>query len=242
MLIDLMSPYKNQTFNIKLAHIVGLNTAVYWGELMNIYARVIDKKLEETVQNNGYFDLDREYITKRTTLSIEDQLLCDKALLQAGIVDYDGKNVNRIRIDLGKMKEIIEQDDPKELAKLERTLKVKAMDAAQAKRIGSAQNFKNMIVESDPDLYEAYCVWVDTIIMDKKDFLNRTIVETFIRTVREFTDSKALQLKVIETATISGWKNATWACDSVKKTSGNSGTRIGVPQKNRVGIDPNSGF
>ena len=102
MLIDLMSAYKSQTFNIKLAHIVGLNVAVYWGELMNVYARVIDKKLDETIENEGFFDLDRDYITKRTTLSIEDQLVCDKALLQAGIVDYDGKNVNRIRIDLGK--------------------------------------------------------------------------------------------------------------------------------------------
>ena len=179
MLIDLMSSYKSQTFNIKLAHIVGLNVAVYWGELMNVYARVIDKKLDETIENEGFFDLDREYVSKRTTLSIEDQIVCDKALLQAGIIDYDGKNVNRIRIDLGKMKEIIEQDDPKELAKLEKTLKVKAMDAASAKRVGSAQSFKNMLVESDPDLYEAYCTWIDTIILDKKDFLNRTILDTF---------------------------------------------------------------
>lgn len=242
MLIDLMSPYKSQTFNIKLAHIVGLNTAVYWGELMNIYARVIDKKLEETVQNNGYFDLDRTYITKRTTLSISDQLVCDKALLQVGIIDYDGKNVNKIRIDLGKMREIIEQDDPEELAKLERNLKVKTMDAASAKRTGLAQTFKNLIVESDPELLNAYYIWIDTIIMDKKDFLNKTIVDTFVKTVREFTDNKETQLKVIETATISGWKNASWACDSVKKLGGSTGAHIGKAQKSRVEIDLNSGF
>lgn len=242
MLIDLMSPYKNQTFNIKLAHIVGLNTAVYWGELMNIYARVIDKKLEETIQNDGYFELDREYITKRTTLSIEEQLVCDKALLQAGVIGYNGKDVNQIRIDLEKMKEIILEDDPKELSKLQKTLKVKTMDAASARRVGSAQAMKNLIVESDPDLFEAYCVWVDTIVMDKKDFLNKTILETFIRTIREYTDSKAIQLKIIEAATISGWKNASWAIDSVRKNSGSNGTRIGVTQKRSDGIDPNSKF
>ena len=242
MLIDLMSAYKNQTFNIKLAHIVGLNTAVYWGELMNVYARVIDKKLDETIENEGFFDLDRDYVEKRTTLKIEDQLVCDKALLQAGVIDYDGKNVNRIRIDLEKMKEIILQDDPAELAKLQKTLKVKTMDAASAKRVGSAQNMKNILVETDPDLFEAYCVWIDTIILDKKDFLNKTIVETFVKTVREATDSKQLQLKIIETATISGWKNASWAWESVRKSSGGNATRIGVPQKKTGEIDPNLRF
>ena len=116
------------------------------------------------------------------------------------------------------------------------------MDAASAKRVGSAQSFKNMLVESDPDLYEAYCTWIDTIILDKKDFLNRTILDTFIKTIREYTDSKQLQLKIIETAIISGWKNAAWACESVRKNSGGNGTRIGVTQKRKGEIDPNSGF
>jgi hypothetical protein len=113
---------------------------------------------------------------------------------------------------------------------------------SSTKRTGLAQTFKNLIVESDPELLNAYYIWIDTIIMDKKDFLNKTIVDTFVRTVREFTDNKGTQLKVIETATISGWKNASWACDSVKKLGVTTGAHIGKAQKSRVGIDLNSGF
>jgi len=237
-----MSQYNYISVNVKMLQIFGTNTSIYWAELMNVYARVISKKLEETIQNDGYFELDRDYITKRTTLSIPDQLLCDRGLINAEIICYNGKNVNQIRIDVSKMQEILLQDDEEKLSDLQRILKIKKTDESQLKRLGQAQTFKNMIVEPDAEIQQSYFNWIDTIILDKKDFLNRVIVETFVKTIREFTDSKQAQLKIIEIALIQGWKNAAWAIDSYKKDNKSTPTFLGSAQKKNVGIDPNSKF
>ena len=43
MWLDVMSQYNTLEVNIKLANVLGLHTAVYWAELMNVYARVVKK-------------------------------------------------------------------------------------------------------------------------------------------------------------------------------------------------------
>ena len=60
MYVELMSPYNYLQVNTKLANVLNLNCAVYWAELLNVYARVINKKRDELLDNQGYFDLDRE--------------------------------------------------------------------------------------------------------------------------------------------------------------------------------------
>ena len=237
-----MSPYYQGTYNVKVASIFGINTAVYWDELLNVYARVIQKKYDEMISNTGLFDLDRDYISKRTSLTLAEQLVCDKILEKAEIISYDGKNENRIRIDLERMQNILTEDDPEALAAIVKKVRAKKTDETTAKRAGMVTNFKNMIVETDTELLNAYFTWIETIILDKKDFLNRTIIDTFVKTIRSYSANKQVQLAIIEQAIIGGYKNAAFAYDIYKKHYQGNGTRIGVQQKQGGGIDTNSGF
>ena len=70
MLIELLSTSNYVSFNVKLAEILGLHPSIYISELLNIN----DKAIRKEKMNESSFSLDREYIKKRTTLSVEEQL------------------------------------------------------------------------------------------------------------------------------------------------------------------------
>ena len=58
------------SYNVRLAHILDLPTAVYVSELININRKAIEK---EKLKGDGFFKLDRNYIELRTTLKKEEQ-------------------------------------------------------------------------------------------------------------------------------------------------------------------------
>ena len=66
-----------ESYNVKLANLFGLNISIYINLLMNIESKASDKEK----LNNGYFLLDRDYVTSRTTFSEKDQLLFDDKLI-----------------------------------------------------------------------------------------------------------------------------------------------------------------
>ena len=70
----------------------------------------------------------------------------------------------------------------------------------------------------------------------------KAVVQVFEKTITEYTTNKAIRLKIIEIATTNSYKDATWAINKLDSRFKNPGTFIGVPQKQNVGIDPNSVF
>ena len=69
MLIELLSMSNYVNFNVKLAHILGLNTAIYLSQIMDINEKAIRK---DKVDKN-FFTIDRNYITSRTTIAEKEQ-------------------------------------------------------------------------------------------------------------------------------------------------------------------------
>ena len=51
MLLDIMSPYRELPVNIKAIQIFGIPCAAYWAELVNIYPRVIQKKMGDLLNS-----------------------------------------------------------------------------------------------------------------------------------------------------------------------------------------------
>ena len=82
MLLDLLSMDNYVSYNIKVAEILGLHPAIYLSELMNIN----DKAIKKSKTKENYFTVDRSYITRRTTLSKEEQLKIDKQLFEIGLL------------------------------------------------------------------------------------------------------------------------------------------------------------
>jgi hypothetical protein len=241
MLVDVMSSYNYIQVNTKLINLLGLNVATYWAELLNIYPRVIRKKKDEVIQSSGYFTVDRDYIKSRTALDLQEQFTCDKVLINIGVLAVDENDSNRICISLTTMHEIMTADDDKALAAIQKKAKVKKATSSEAKKAAIRTNLKNSVVEVDIDLLKAYHTWIEAIL-DSGNWLNKAVIEVFQKTVKTYSNSKAIQLKIIEIATIHGYKDASWAINVYSKDSRKPGTFIGIEQKQNVGIDPNSVF
>lgn len=241
MLLDVMSPYSYLQVNTKMISIFGLNTAAYWAELLNIYPRVIKKKKDEVIQANGFFTIDREYIQQRTSLDLSEQAKCDKALVNVGALAVDEDNPNRICISLNVMLEILTEDDLTVISSFQKKAKAKRSTATETKQAMIKMNLKKNIKSTDAELITAYHNWIDSI-MDGKNYLTKPAVEIFEKTVQSYSTSKQIQLKIIEIATVHGYKDATWAINMYSKDTKKPGTFIGVAQKQNVGIDPNSVF
>lgn len=230
-LVNIMSSRAQLIVNVRIIQLFGLPTAAYWAELTDIISRVAEKKREEVAQNNNFITLDRTYIKNRTSISEEEQLSLDKSLERLGVLKVHETNPNMVAISLCTMLEILAEDDAKEIKAYKQLAKVKKTDSSKSKKEYAKYQLKAAIVEPDMEIYTAYSNWIDSIY-EGGNYLTKPMVETFQKTIKQFTSNKAVQLKVIELAMIQGWKNATWAINSYQKDNGNKsvGTFINKSQ------------
>ena len=110
MNLDILSTtYGQTTFNIKLAHILGLKTALYWSVLVDA---LYQAKKKNKVSEDGFFVLDRKYVYAMTTLTTPDQKECEKILGTLGYLE-NGNKVNSVRVDVAGVVKLITEDDEK---------------------------------------------------------------------------------------------------------------------------------
>jgi hypothetical protein len=221
--------------NKRLAKIAGLEVAAYWAELQSILKQVVKK---QTMDEKGFFPLDRNYVERETTLTVTKQLKAEEKLIELGVLLRDTEDPNRIAIAVNGMVAIITDEDTTKLKKTGKT----SADAKEAKISGIKATMKRAILETDIELRAAYERWVDGMIDAANCRFTKAVVQLFEKTVTEFSPNKAIRLKIIEIATINSYKDATWAINKLDGGFKKPGTFIGVPQKQNVGIDPNSVF
>ena len=212
MYLDL---YDELRLNKRLVKLAGFDVAAYWAELQSILKQVVKK---QTADEHGFFNLDREYVERETTLTITKQFKCEEKLVAMGVIMKDPDNPNRLTISVQNMIEIITDEDTK---KLKKTSAVKK-DEKAAKLEGMKLNMKKALLETDIELRAAYERWVDGMIDAQSCRFTRAVVQLFEKTVTEYTKDKATRLKIIEIATVNSWKDATWA---INRLSGNRATQ-----------------
>ena len=232
MYLDLFDELK---VNKRLAKIAGLEVAAYWAELQSILKQVVKK---QTMDEKGFFPLDRNYVERETTLTVTKQLKAEEKLIELGVLLRDTEDPNRIAIAVNGMVAIITDEDTTKLKKTGKT----SADAKEAKISGMKATMKRAILETDTELRAAYERWVDGMIDAANCRFTKAVVQLFEKTVTEFSPNKAIRLKIIEIATINSYKDATWAINKLDGGFKKPGTFIGVSQKQNVGIDPNSVF
>lgn len=205
MYLDIMD---NITVNKKLIKYAGIETAVYWAELVSIIKQVIKKK---TCDEKGFFKLDRSFVEKETSIKPERQIECDTILSNLGILITDPADQNRIAVSVQNMIALITDEDPALLTDLVTQTKKSAADKAEGKKAGIKFNLKNSIVEPDMELKQKYDTWVEAMIDAANCRFTKAVVELFVKTIREYTQDKVAQLRIIEIATIHTYKDASWA-------------------------------
>lgn len=210
MYLDLFDELR---LNKKLIKLAGFEVAAYWAELQSILKQVVKK---HTMDEFGFFNLDRDYLERETTLTLTKQLKCEEKLISLGVIAKDPENPNRLSISVHGMIEIITDEDTK---KLKKTNAVKK-DEKAVKIAGIKLNMKKAILETDPDLKAAYERWIDGMIDAANCRFTKAVVQLFEETVTTYTQDKSKRLKIIEIATINSYKDAGWA---ISRLSG--GTR-----------------
>ena len=205
MYLDLFDELR---LNKRLVKLAGFEVAAYWAELQSILKQVVKK---QTADEHGFFILDRDFVERETTLTVSKQLKCDEKLISLGVMIRDNTNPNRIAIAVNGMVAIITDEDT---TKLKKTKAVKT-DEKAAKIAGIKATMKRAILETDVELRAAYERWIDGMIDAANCRFTKAVVQLFEKTVTEYTTDKSLRLKIIEIATASSYRDATWAINKL---------------------------
>lgn len=205
MYLDLFDELR---LNKKLIKIAGFEVAAYWAELQSILKQVVKK---QTADEHGFFNLDRDYVERETTLTVTKQLKCEEKLISLGVMLKDNTNPNRIAIAVNGMVAVITDEDTTKLKKSGKT----SADVKAAKIAGIKASMKKALVETDTELRDAYERWIEGMIDAANCRFTKAVVQLFEKTVTEYTTDKSLRLKIIEIATVNSYKDATWAINRI---------------------------
>lgn len=217
MLTDLMCTDNYAMFNVKVANVMGLHAAVYVNEILNITQKAQQKR--KIV--DGYVTIDRDYVHRRTTIFPEEQISIDKKLVGIGVLSVAENNPDNIQLSVDTLANLVAADDANLLKKVTKLTEVKSVVQSSTKmsmRQKTILELKDFIKCSNEELLSAYRDWVDGVYANPKGYLSKRAIIVFQRDVDEFARGDLdLALKIIEIATINGWRCAEWAINTFKK-------------------------
>lgn len=215
MYIDLLGQDNYISYNIKLAKYLGLHSAIYISCLLRVKSKSIDKR--------ATFDVDRNYISDLCFIKPEEQKSIESALKKVGILtDISEMNDNLVSLCLHEdvLINMITDTDVKTLTKIKKSVDVK-LDVVTGKmttRQRQCYELKNKIQCSNDELLQAYRDWVDGVYANPKGFLSIRSISVFQKTVDDFANGDLdLALKIIEIATVNGYRDCTWAINLFNK-------------------------
>lgn len=207
MLFDLLSTDVYVSYNVDLAHIIGLQGAVYISELININRKAIKK--QKLIDN--YFVVDRKYIEQRTTLKEQEQLELDKCLARIDLIII-GEDKNHLQVNMDALTGIMLEPNKTIVAEASSVIK----RGKPSKKESIVKNLKSNIVTTNAELQEAYCNWIDAV-MAKQGWMSKEAVIEGQKIIDEFTSRDLdLALDVLKTASICGYRDMTWAIQAYK--------------------------
>jgi len=206
MLIELLSTSNYVSYNVQLAELLGLHTAIYLSELMNINEKAIKKdKLD-----NNYFTLVRSYITSRTTLDEKEQLEIEDNLLKLGILEQ-GEQKDTISLNITTLTTLMMDPDEQLIDKIAKLKKKSTNKKGRTKADAIKDNLKANLKVQNIELREAYCDWIDAVY-DKQGWMSVKCVTIAEKTVDDFSNHDLdVALKLLEIAAIHSYRDIQWA-------------------------------
>lgn len=210
MLIELLSMSNYVHFNVKLAHIIGLNSAIYLSQIMDINEKAIRK--EKTEKN--FFTIDREYIAKRTTISEKEQKEIENNLIKIGVLERSTDNSDTILLNITVLTSILMSPDEELIRDISSLSKPKQK---RSKAEAIKDTLKQNIVTVNTELRTAYFSWIDAVY-EKDGFMTKQAVVAAQARIDEFSNRNLdVALKVLEIASINAYRDITWAINTYNK-------------------------
>ena len=211
MNLDLISTtYGQTTFNIKLAHILGLKTALYVSVITDA---LYQAKKKNKVSETGYFVIDRKYVYEMTTLTTPEQKECEKILNTLGYL-VNGTKVNSISVDVGGIVKLVTEDDEKKIESIKTEItKLTSVDKEAQKEEALSKALKSKIKETDFEIRDALFGWVDSL----QGKANIKTVEIFENELNKYTRDKKVKLELLKKATLNGYRDLSWVINVYEK-------------------------
>lgn len=219
MLVDILSSCNYQSYNVYLAHRIGLNNAIYLNALIDLYQYT---KNYNSLQFEEYFYIDRSWITQKTTYTTDEQLKLESTLISMGLVVLaEDKNYATVNLDT-----IAGLSTTSDQSVIDSFKKVK--DSASKSSEKSAyvlKAVKNNISASLPtEVQNALSLWLDSVYAKSK-FVNNTLLksaEDFLMPIINSNLNKALE--VIRICTVNGYREMDWGLKKYESLHGNGVT------------------
>lgn len=210
--LDILSPAGIGSYNRKLARLTNLSVAAYWNTLLEIATQVVRKA---TFDQEGYFKVNRTYISEQTSLSISEQYECDSVLAKLEVLFIHPTDVDRVGIRGEVMTSILVSSDLKQLKKLTVVAKVTAKDKKESKRIGIIKRLQDNLKEPDESLFTAYCNWIE-VAYDKG--INKSIqVDLFQNVINTYSTNIEIKLEILKICTLNAYRDAQWGINKYEQ-------------------------
>lgn len=211
MLIELLSTSNYVSFNTRLAQILGLHSAIYLSQLMDINEKAIRKNKVD----GAFFTVDRAYVAKRTTIDEKEQKEIEKNLLKIGVLERSKTDPNTIQLNITTLTSIIMSPDEDLVKDITQTVQEKTRASTKQKQI--VKQLRERVVTLNPELQSAYYCWIDSVI-EKQGWMTAASVTNAQRAIDNFSNRNLdLALKILEIAQNSGYRDIQWAINAYKK-------------------------
>lgn len=223
MLIDLISQANYNSYNISLASVIGLHPAIYVNTLLSINYKAINK---QKLTQNEYFCVDRNYIKSVTTFEIQEQESIEKLLIELGILKkQESSDSNSLYLDVSVLTSIMMNENETLISDIKKLSAKKSKIKTKADII--KLELQSYVDTVNPELREAYYDWIDAVYA-KQGWMSKKSVVAAQKVVDEFANHNLdVALKVIEIASISGYRDMSWAVNTYKS---NYSVQYRVPQ------------
>lgn len=228
MLVDLISTSSLVSYNVNIANLLGLHEAIYIQEIANISMKAHKKGKFVVESNVEYFTIDREYITSRTTLSQDEQMHIEEALQRIGVLSKHTSMKDTFYFNIEGLAGMLD-------AKVNNSVVEKVKKITPPKRVSKDEvilsRMRGYVYTKNKELISAYYDWIDAVY-SKQGWINKVLVETAQREVDKAADHDLdVALKIIEIATLNGYRDITWAISKLPKSMQKSSSVVEVQRK-----------
>lgn len=211
MLIDLFATDNYGRYNVKVAEMFNLETAVYLDIVLNIY----EKAVRKNKISGGKFVIDRDYIKKRTTLDESEQGKIEESLIRVGVISRTEPCT--ISIDLPLLANIVGSDDEDIRSGVEKLANIKTKSKRKTKKDVFADMAKKEINTGDAELNSILEQWVDALVA-KQGWVNKMIVTEGQSKLIKFASPNLSKAKTVaKIATTNAYRDMEWAINRYKE-------------------------
>lgn len=215
MLADLIASDNYIQFNIKAAQTLGLASSIYISEITNIYNKA---QIKNKIDEEGFCTVNRDYISKRTTITPLEQIEIDNKLKKLEIIKVSSSSKDKLSIDLNVLASIITTEDIKTIKEVKELSIIKKGEKKLTQRQMIINNLKTIASHPNTELDQAYKDWVDGVYSNPNGFLSKRSITIFMQSVDEYAKGDLdLALKIIDIATVNGYRECQWAINVFEK-------------------------